>query len=108
MSSRLFDQIIFGPVHSRRFGISLGVNLLPVDAKVCSFDCVYCECGWTDHLAINSLPAANDVRDALEAKLKHMQAKGELPDVITFSGNGEPTMHPYFDVIIDNTIALRT
>ena len=107
MTSHLFDQIIFGPVRSRRFGVSLGVNLLPVDAKVCSFDCVYCECGWTDHVSIDSLPSADEVRDALEAKLKHMEADGELPDVITFSGNGEPTMHPQFDLIIDHTIALR-
>jgi len=107
MSSRLFDQIIFGPVRSRRFGISLGVNLLPVDAKVCSFDCVYCECGWTDHISADSLPEADEVYDALKAKLKQMAAEGELPDVITFSGNGEPTMHPKFDIIIDNTIDLR-
>ncbi|MBN2730424.1 MAG: radical SAM protein [Bacteroidales bacterium] len=107
MSSRLFDQIIFGPVRSRRFGVSLGVNLLPVDAKICSFDCVYCECGWTDSSSSQSLPTANEVQKALEVKLLNMQAAGELPDVITFSGNGEPTMHPEFDEIIENTIKLR-
>lgn len=107
MSSRLFDQIIFGPVSSRRFGVSLGVNLLPVDAKICSFDCVYCECGWTDSSSSQSLPTVNEVQKALEHKLLHMQADGELPDVITFSGNGEPTMHPEFDKIIESTINLR-
>lgn len=105
MTSRLFDQIIFGPVRSRRFGVSLGINLLPTDSKVCSFDCVYCECGWTDHVSVDALPVIDEVYNALELKLKHMQE--ELPNVITFSGNGEPTMHPYFDTIIDNTISLR-
>lgn len=107
MSSRLFDQIIFGPVRSRRFGVSLGVNLLPGDANICSFDCVYCECGWTDSFSSQSLPTTNEVQKALEVKLLNMLAAGELPDVITFSGNGEPTMHPEFDEIIESTIKLR-
>lgn len=109
MSTFLFDQIIFGPVKSRRLGISLGVNLLPTDSKVCSFDCIYCECGWTpgkrEKKAI--LPARNVVRRKLEEKLTAMKINNELPDVITFAGNGEPTLHPEFEGIMDDTIQLR-
>lgn len=107
MNNRLIDQIVFGPIRSRRFGISLGINLLPIDSKICSFDCVYCECGWTDHVSTEAFPTADEVYHALERKLKHMSANNQPPDVITFSGNGEPTMHPQFDIIIDYTIALR-
>ena len=109
MATFLFDEIIFGPVKSRRLGISLGINLLPVDSKVCSFDCIYCECGWTPKggNAKSSLPAAEAVKTRLEEKLRQMQAEGELPDVITFAGNGEPTLHPEFGQIIDDTLSLR-
>ncbi len=104
----LYDKIIYGPVRSRRLGISLGVNLLPTTAKVCSFDCIYCECGWNDeHRATRKMCDTADLRTALEEALQAMQSSGELPDVITFAGNGEPTMHPSFDEIIDITIALR-
>ena len=109
MATFLFDQIIFGPVKSRRLGISLGVNLLPTDSKVCSFDCIYCECGWNpqkrEQKAI--LPARLLVRQKLEEKLIDMLGNNELPDVITFAGNGEPTLHPEFEGIIDDTIELR-
>lgn len=109
MPTFLFDQIIFGPVRSRRLGVSLGVNLMPTDRKVCSFDCIYCECGWTprtkDRKAV--LPARREVRQKMEEKLREMVAAGELPDVITFAGNGEPTLHPEFAGIIDDTIDLR-
>lgn len=109
MATFLFDQIIFGPVRSRRLGVSLGINLLPTDSKVCSFDCIYCECGWTpkhrEKKAV--LPKRDDVRERLEEKLTQMAENGELPDVITFAGNGEPTLHPDFAGIIDDTIALR-
>lgn len=109
MATFLFDKIIFGPVKSRRLGVSLGVNLLPTDSKVCSFDCIYCECGWTprkrEHKA--ELPKRALVAERLEAQLKQMQENGELPDVITFAGNGEPTLHPDFAGIIDDTIRLR-
>ncbi|PTN09022.1 wyosine [tRNA(Phe)-imidazoG37] synthetase (radical SAM superfamily) [Mangrovibacterium marinum] len=109
MATFLFDKIIFGPVKSRRLGVSLGVNLLPTDSKVCSFDCIYCECGWTprkrEHKA--ELPSRQQVAQRLEAQLKKMQQAGELPDVITFAGNGEPTLHPDFAAIIDDTISLR-
>ena len=104
----LYDNIIFGPVRSRRLGLSLGVNLLPVESKLCNFDCIYCECGWNeDHVGRRRFNSREDVRDMLRDTLQAMVAKGELPDVITFAGNGEPTMHPDFEPIIEDTIALR-
>lgn len=104
----LYDNIIFGPVRSRRLGLSLGVNLLPVESKLCNFDCIYCECGWNeDHVGRRRFNSREDVRDMLRDTLQAMVAKGELPDVITFAGNGEPTMHPDFEQIIEDTIALR-
>ncbi|WP_372773870.1 radical SAM protein [Mangrovibacterium sp.] len=109
MATFLFDKIIFGPVKSRRLGVSLGVNLLPVDSKVCSFDCIYCECGWTPRKREQKaeLPKRAEVANRLEAQLQKMNDAGELPDVITFAGNGEPTLHPEFAEIIDDTISLR-
>ena len=104
----LYNNIIFGPIRSRRLGISLGVNLLPVESKLCSFDCIYCECGWNDeHPGKRRFNAREDVRDMLDVKLAEMVADGMPPDVITFAGNGEPTMHPDFEQIIEDTIALR-
>ncbi len=109
MSTFLFDQIIFGPVKSRRLGVSLGVNLLPTDSKVCSFDCIYCECGWTPKKREQKadLPSRQLVRKKMEEKLSGMIQNDEWPDVITFAGNGEPTLHPEFEGIIDDTIDLR-
>ena len=108
MSTILFDQVVFGPIHSRRLGISLGINLLPRDGKVCSFDCVYCECGLNaDHRTHTMFPTREETRVALEAKLSAMRAEGMAPDVITFAGNGEPTLHPEFEGIIDDTVATR-
>lgn len=104
----LYTDIIYGPVHSRRLGLSLGVNLLPLHSKICSFDCVYCECGWNgEHRGEHRFNSREDVREALAAQLRKMADEGGLPDVITFAGNGEPTMHPDFEGIIDDTIALR-
>lgn len=103
----LFDQIIFGPIHSRRLGLSLGVNLLPIDAKICSFNCIYCECGFNTNMQESPIPTRQQVRETLEAKLKEMTAENQIPDVITFAGNGEPTLHPEFEGIIDDTIELR-
>lgn len=108
MSTVIYPSPIFGPVHSRRLGVSLGINLLPADGKVCSFDCIYCECGFNkDHRPSKPLPTREEVKNALEARLKDMQENGPKPDVLTFAGNGEPTAHPHFPEIIEDTIALR-
>ncbi|MDH6356200.1 radical SAM protein [Parabacteroides sp. PF5-9] len=108
MPTILFDQIVFGPIHSRRLGVSLGVNLLPVDGKLCSFDCIYCECGLNkEGRTRTKLPTREAVREALEQKLSAMREEGVRPDVITFAGNGEPTMHPQFGQIIEDTIEVR-
>ncbi len=104
----LFSQIIFGPIHSRRLGLSLGVNLLPTDSKLCNFDCIYCECGWNaERRGSGAFNPIDQVTQALEAKLTEMASQSQVPDVITFAGNGEPTLHPHFEEIIDATIALR-
>ena len=105
----LFTDIIYGPVKSRRLGISLGVNLLPLHSKLCNFDCIYCECGWNaDNRAERPrFNSRDDIRTALHITLQRMQEEAQLPDVITFAGNGEPTIHPEFEAIIDDTIALR-
>ena len=108
MSTVIYPSPIFGPIHSRRLGLSLGINLLPADGKVCSFDCVYCECGFNeDHRPHLPMPTREAVAEALEKKLQAMTAEGRLPDVLTFAGNGEPTCHPRFPEIIDDTIRLR-
>ena len=104
----LYNNIIFGPIRSRRLGLSLGVNLLPIESKLCSFDCIYCECGWNDdHPGKRRFNSREDVSAMLDATLARMVADGTPPDVITFAGNGEPTMHPDFEQIIEDTIALR-
>jgi wyosine [tRNA(Phe)-imidazoG37] synthetase (radical SAM superfamily) len=107
MSTFLFDEIIFGPVKSRRLGVSLGINLLPTRKKICNFNCIYCECGWTKDLtkAVSRLPDRKEVFNALENKL--IALKNSPPDVITYAGNGEPTLHPEFQGIIDDSILLR-
>lgn len=108
MSTIIFSSPIFGPIQSRRLGVSLGINLLPGDGKVCSFDCIYCECGFNaDRRTKSHLPTREEVKNALEEKLKDMRANGPAPDVLTFAGNGEPTVHPHFAEIIDDTLALR-
>ena len=100
----LFDSIVYGPIRSRRLGVSLGVNLMPTNAKLCTFDCVYCECGWNQPVSHPQLPTREQVRAALESQLLTLDVQ---PDVITFSGNGEPTLHPDFLGIIQDTCALR-
>ncbi len=109
MGGFLFDEMIFGPVRSRRLGNSLGINLLPVEKKNCTFNCIYCECGWTgkDGGEKAKLPSREALADALETKLIRLQATNNFPDSITFAGNGEPTIHPNFSGIIDDTIRLR-
>ena len=99
----LFDQIAYGPIHSRRLGTSLGMELMPLAHKLCTFNCVYCECGWNTPVSHPKLPTREEVKMALEARLK----EGLDLDVITFSGNGEPTLHPDFLGIIEDTCALR-
>ena len=108
MSTIIYPSPIFGPVHSRRLGISLGINLRPADGKICTFNCIYCECGLNeDYRPSLPRPTRELVAEQLEAKLQAMAAEGQLPDVLTFAGNGEPTCHPHFAEIIDDTIALR-
>lgn len=108
MSTVIYPSPIFGPVNSRRLGLSLGINLMPADGKVCTFDCIYCECGFNkDRRPKLRRPTREEVSVALESKLRGMAEAGRLPDVLTFAGNGEPTAHPHFREIIEDTIALR-
>jgi wyosine [tRNA(Phe)-imidazoG37] synthetase (radical SAM superfamily) len=108
MATFLFDKTIFGPVKSRRLGVSLGINLLPNTRKVCNYNCIYCECGWNpDNHEREQLPTLEYIEQELEAKLSNMKSNSQSLDVITFAGNGEPTMHPQFPQIIDSTIRLR-
>ena len=103
-----FDDIVFGPIFSRRLGSSLGVNILPSKGNLCNFDCVYCECGWNkDGVAERRFPTLAEVEDALETKMTQAAAEGVRIDSITFSGNGEPTMNPEFPEIIEATLRLR-
>jgi wyosine [tRNA(Phe)-imidazoG37] synthetase (radical SAM superfamily) len=104
-----FHQTIFGPVNSRRLGISLGVNLLPTNFKYCTFNCIYCECGWTefDPVQGTELLPASTILTQLEAKLAEMSSVKEKLDSITLAGNGEPTVHPEFPAIVDGAIALK-
>ena len=103
----LFNQIAYGTIHSRRLGTSLGMEIMPLEHKLCTFNCVYCECGWNEKVQHPVLPTRQEVHDALEAKLQEIKANNEPLDVITFSGNGEPTLHPEFKAIIADTCALR-
>ncbi|MBP5797001.1 MAG: radical SAM protein [Bacteroidales bacterium] len=102
------EETVFGPIFSRRLGSSLGINLLPVNGKICTFDCIYCECGWNkDGRGDTRLPEASEVHEALETKLKQLATEGTPVDSITFSGDGESTIHPGFPQIIDDTLQLR-
>lgn len=108
MDTFLFDETIFGPIYSRRLGNSLGINLLPCNRKICSFDCVYCECGWTlNEVEQKGMPERRMVKNLLEKKLIDLTNTHNIPDSLTFAGNGEPTLHPNFNEIIDDTINLR-
>ncbi|MCC8088324.1 MAG: radical SAM protein [Rikenellaceae bacterium] len=107
MGTSLFGSVIFGPVKSRRLGISLGINLLPTDNKLCSFNCIYCECGWAKSGTKSRFTPRDTVKEVLENKLMEMRSEGVLPDVITFAGNGEPTIHPDFAGVIDDTVEIR-
>lgn len=109
MSTILFDKLVFGPVYSRRLGISLGINLLPTDSKYCNYNCIYCECGWTTSGNGNKLilPKRAQLKTILSEKLRELRGTVNEPDAITFAGNGEPTIHPEFAGIIEDTIATR-
>lgn len=103
-----FDDIVFGPIYSRRLGMSLGINILPSKGKLCNFDCIYCECGWNrDGIAERRFPVLAEVEAALTVKMEKLSSDGVKVDSITFSGNGEPTLNPDFPEIIDMVIALR-
>ena len=109
MSTVIYPSPIFGPVHSRRLGVSLGINLMPADGKICTFDCIYCECGFNaDHRPRLHRPTREEVREKLEQQLVKMAGEGRLPDVLTFAGNGEPTAHPDFKAIIEDTYSCAT
>jgi wyosine [tRNA(Phe)-imidazoG37] synthetase (radical SAM superfamily) len=108
MATFLFDDIIFGPVRSRRLGASLGINLLPVNGKFCNFNCLYCECGWSSGAGENNkLPTRAEISSRLEEKLTEIRTHHTVLDRITFAGNGEPTIHPEFPGIIDDTVLIR-
>ena len=108
MATLLYPSPIFGPVHSRRLGISLGINLMPSDGKLCTFDCIYCECGLNgEHTTKSRRPTREEVAAALETTLRERHEQGLGLDVLTFAGNGEPTLHPDFPGIIDDTIRIR-
>ncbi len=105
----LFENLVFGPIHSRRLGNSLGVNLMPTIGKICTFNCVYCECGWNpEHRNENAhIATPEEYETTLESALRELVGTPKEPDSITFSGNGEPTLHPDFSEIIDITLRLR-
>jgi wyosine [tRNA(Phe)-imidazoG37] synthetase (radical SAM superfamily) len=109
MGTFLFKHIIFGPVSSRRLGRSLGINVLPAGRKICNFNCVYCECGRTEETVPEKVhfPDASAISDALRNRLVQLKDTGSEPDAITFAGNGEPTLHPEFSILVDRTIQLR-
>lgn len=109
MLLRLQRGILYGPVRSRRLGLSLGINLLPPGEKLCNFDCVYCQYGWTDTALLEragepAFPSVDEVLAALDAALPECDAP---PAYLTFSGNGEPTLHPRFGEIVDGVTAIR-
>ncbi len=109
MPTFLWESIAFGPIYSRRLGSSLGINLMPTDEKICTFDCLYCECGWTYEKNLNAREPypLEIVTDAIHRKLSDCYKNGMKVDSLTFSGNGEPTLYPYFDKVIDFLIPLR-
>jgi len=110
MGTFLFNEIVFGPVKSRRLGVSLGINLLPLDSKLCNFSCIYCECGFTEKILENEsqkMPSAEDVHTKLENTLRAYKSSHKKIDTITFAGNGEPTLNPSFAEIVEDTVKLR-
>ena len=109
MQTVLFHSTIYGPIHSRRLGMSLGINLMPNDGKICSFDCLYCEAGFNAQgPGKDGVPTREAVKKQLKRKFEEMKKEGQTLDVITFSGNGEPTLHPEFEKVVDDVLRLRT
>jgi wyosine [tRNA(Phe)-imidazoG37] synthetase (radical SAM superfamily) len=107
MGTFLFEDIVFGPVKSRRLGVSLGINVLPGESKLCNYNCIYCECGFSKFARYEDLPSAKKIISRIEASLKTISMERIKIDAITFAGNGEPTMHPDFPLIMEKTIQLR-
>ncbi|MBQ8055824.1 MAG: radical SAM protein [Paludibacteraceae bacterium] len=108
MSSILWDKIVFGPIHSRRVGVSLGINIMPISGKVCSFDCIYCECGWNkDGKKNQHIPTLEEIENAIKNRFAELSKEGIIVNSISFTGNGEPTLHKNFPEIIDLTINYR-
>ena len=105
----LFENTIIGPIHSRRLGNSLGINLLPLKRKFCTYDCIYCECGWNEETIENKieLPSYEDVRNQLKKRIDKLKAEGTVVDSFTFAGNGEPTLHPDFPKVVDLVVEIR-
>ncbi len=109
MQTVLFHSTIYGPIHSRRLGMSLGINLMPNDGKICSFDCLYCEAGFNAQgPGKDGVPSRDAVKKQLKRKFEEMTKEGQTLDVITFSGNGEPTLHPEFKKVVEDVLRLRT
>lgn len=109
MQTVIFHSTIYGPIHSRRLGMSLGINLMPNDGKICSFDCLYCEAGFNAQgPGKDGVPSRDTVKKQLKRKFEEMKAAGQTLDVITFSGNGEPTLHPEFKKVVEDVMRLRT
>jgi wyosine [tRNA(Phe)-imidazoG37] synthetase (radical SAM superfamily) len=106
---KLQEGIIYGPINSRRLGRSLGINLLPTTFKLCPFNCIYCQYGWTEAHTDDAskygddLPSTGQVKEKLEGWLK----KDQKVSYITFSGNGEPCLHPKFDKMVQIASKLR-
>ncbi len=111
-NNTLKNKYVFGPIKSRRLGVSLGINVLPIEKKICTFNCIYCECGWNTNEINNAIPnelLAFPKREIIKTELEQTLLKidNNIIDSITFSGNGEPTLHPLFANVIDDTIVLR-
>jgi wyosine [tRNA(Phe)-imidazoG37] synthetase (radical SAM superfamily) len=105
----LQKNIVYGPVNSRRLGRSLGINILPAGKKICTFNCLYCQYGWTDYDMVKNVqkedfPGTEMIISSVEEALAGL---GEPPAYLTFSGNGEATIHPDFPEIVDGLIKLR-
>lgn len=107
----LHQGIVYGPVRSRRLGRSLGINLTPANLKLCSFNCSYCQYGWSkpvsDAQALDTWPSPSAVIRAIRAALQPMLAQGESVDRLTLAGHGEPTMHPRFGDVVDAIRSMR-